>query len=107
MTSGSFWNGLSFSDDYMRSTAERTLVEGREVLIVHPAILLVQKLSNKGNLPPREKDLRDVRLLINKFSSLSEANKSYWRSIIEFSLGSFRNEMAEKIAGERIRECLF
>lgn len=44
-----FWNSLSFSDGYLKSTAQRVLVREGDVLIVHPAILLVQKLGNKSS----------------------------------------------------------
>jgi len=98
-----FWNGLSFEDDFLVSSAVGVdLPDGLKVLIVHPAIILVQKSANRGDKPPRKKDTRDVGILLEKFSSLSREEKRSWWQIIDFSLNSFKDPSARQIAEERI-----
>jgi len=97
-----FWNGLSFEDGFLVSSAVEIEREDHGVLIVHPAIILVQKLANKGEIPPREKDFKDVRLLVNNFSSLPDEEKMRWWHIINFSLNNFRDPGAQQVAKDRV-----
>jgi hypothetical protein len=97
-----FWNGLSFEDGFLVSNAIEVESGDYKILMVHPAIILVQKLANKGEKPPREKDFKDVELLVNKFSSLPNEEKIRWWQIINFSLNSFRDPRVQQITKERI-----
>lgn len=92
VTSGSsFCNGMSFDDRYLKDTAKIVVVGTYRVWIVHPAILLVQKLSNRGKIPPRKKDIRDASLLSRVFLTLPRQEQETWQEIIIYSLNSFRD----------------
>ena len=76
---------MKFDPEYLEKTAWvaqfNAYGKERTVLTVHPAIILVQKLSNAWGRPPREKDIKDVKELI-RFWQENQDIDSGWEDII-------------------------
>lgn len=89
VTPENYWAGMIFEDEYLEQTAWRAEIEvdgvKTEIRTVHPAIILVQKLSNAWGRPPRERDFADVDNLI-KFWKGKVRDPQSWFPIIEAAI---------------------
>lgn len=86
VTPRKYWADMKFDPKFLEQTAwiARFNANGSEhtVATVHPAIILVQKLSNAWGREPRDRDYFDVDSLI-KFWQESEGGDPSWYPIIE------------------------
>ncbi len=87
VTPRKYWADMSFDPNFLRRTAVKVQTRpkgGKEVLVVHPAILMVQKLSNAFGRDPRSKDLEDVGALVKYWEKVS--NPIDWVPILRTAL---------------------
>ena len=86
-----YWVQMEFDAAYLEETAwtARFQVNGIEqtVLTVHPAIILVQKLSNDWGKFPREEDIKDAKELI-KFWQKSQNGDPSWEAVIQAAIAA-------------------
>jgi len=86
VTAEQYWAEMIFDPGYLEKTAWTTEcgVNGKrkQVLSVHPAIILVQKLSNAWGRPPRERDVKDVEALMSFWQETLNADPS-WEPVME------------------------
>lgn len=101
VTSDRYWADMKFDPAYLEETAwtAQFQTNGVEqtVSTVHPAIILVQKLSNAWGRPPRERDLKDVKQLSRYWREVQDSDPS-WLAITEVALAALPpNERARTI----------
>jgi hypothetical protein len=101
-----FWCNMRLSTVFLTKSARNIVFKyGKSskyaIWIVHPAILLIQKISNNKGLPPRPKDEQDSHNLIEYFMN-KEACKDEWKNVIEYSLLSLPYEQ-RKLTFNRLR----
>ncbi len=88
-----YWANMKFDPDYLEETAWTTQFNVRRKLFtvsaVHPAIILVQKLSNAWSLfrAPREKDIKDALQLLNFWREDQDRDPS-WDSVIRTAIAA-------------------
>lgn len=85
VTADRYWADMSFDPEYLEQTAWTAQFQTEDntetVLTVHPAIILVQKLSDAWGRPPRERDRIDVVSLIRYWQE-SHPNDPSWSPIL-------------------------
>lgn len=86
VTPDRYWAEMKFDPAYLEKKAWTAHFQARGakrvVSTVHPAIILVQKLSNAWGRPPRERDIVDVTQLVKFWQGVHDGDPS-WDSIIQ------------------------
>lgn len=109
VTHEKYWADMSFKEGYLEETAWEarfTTGGGQEytILTVHPAILIVQKLSNAWGRPPREKDLMDVEALIDYWKK--NGSDGSWLQVMEDAIRALPNERERERTRQRVKKLL-
>ncbi len=87
VTPARYWANMAFNREFLEQTAVKVKTRpngGKEVLVVHPAILMVQKLSNAFGRGPRPKDLEDVGAIVRYWEKVADPKE--WVPILRTSL---------------------
>ena len=91
VTPDRYWAEMKFDPAYLEETAWEAQFQAggaeRTVSTVHPAIILVQKLSNAWGRPPRERDIKDVGELIKFWQGAQDGDPS-WRAVMETAIAA-------------------
>lgn len=91
VTPDRYWAEMKFDPAYLEETAWTAQFQAagveRTVSTVHPAIILVQKLSNAWGRPPRERDIADVGQLMRYWQEAQNGNPE-WRAVIEAAIAA-------------------
>ncbi|MFH0936753.1 MAG: hypothetical protein V1808_00460 [Candidatus Daviesbacteria bacterium] len=91
VTADRYWADMKFDSAFLEQTAwtAQFQANGRmcKVSTVHPAIILVQKLSDAWGRPPRKRDIIDVKELI-KFWRESQNSDPNWDCLIETAIAA-------------------
>lgn len=95
------WGEMSFPARFLARTARVVPLDPhgprRLVEIVHPAILLVQKMSESFGLPPRDKDWYDALALLHYYVQHKAYEDSQkWSDIVECAIDSVPPENQHK-----------
>lgn len=96
VTPHTYWAKMRFDPWFLEETAwmAKTIPTRMNVEVVHPGILIVQKLSNAFGRIPRKKDHDDVDALIEFWAKQNDPEK--WKPIINHALGALPDEEAVK-----------
>lgn len=91
VTPGKYWADMQFRRTQLERVARSTILfpdRRRSPIIemVHPAIILVQKLSDAFGRPPRDKDYQDVKSLVRFYQLEAPDLKDMWPEVIEESI---------------------
>lgn len=91
VTPDRYWAQMKFDPAYLEETAWTAQFQAggaeRTVSTVHPAIILVQKLSNAWGRPPRERDIADVRQLMRYWQDAQNGDSS-WQTVTEAAIAA-------------------
>ena len=91
VTPEKYWAQMKFDPEYLEETAWEAKIQAagveKSVLTVHPAIILVQKLSDAWGRPPRLKDIQDVDKLIRYWREVEKGDPS-WIVIIDAAIAA-------------------
>jgi|GEM_PF-2692475 len=109
VTPQKYWVDMKFDPGYLKDTAYRVSFndeKGKEhtVLTVHPAILLVQKLTDWAPNPRRPKDIEDAGHLFYYWMQSLSGDPS-WIPIINWSIQALP-ESQRKITSDRLASLL-
>ena len=98
VTPGQYWAYMIFDPQLLEETSiklafttDDNKVQGVEVEIVHPTIIMTQKLSNAFGRDPREKDLSDAVGVIKWWEQDQKGNAT-WIKIVQASLNALPND---------------
>ena len=73
VTPGQYWADMRFDENYLDETSIKVKFDYRgqihEVEMVHPVLIMTQKLSNAFDRPPREKDVADAVAVLKLWES--------------------------------------
>ncbi len=88
-TPGDYLAGMKFNPEFFQTTAvEVPLLEGEEVYVVHPGIIMVQKATKYpyGGVDfPRKKDVEEVARIMTYWQH-SAPNPESWDAIVDRSI---------------------
>lgn len=91
VTPDRYWAEMKFDPAYLEETAWTAQFQAvgaeRTVSTVHPAIILVQKLSNAWGRPPRERDITDVGQLVRYWQDAQNGDPS-WQTVTETAIAA-------------------
>lgn len=91
VTPDKYWAQMKFDPAYLEETAWTAKFQAngaeRTVSTVHPAIILVQKLSNAWGRPPRERDTQDVKELVRFWQESQDSDPS-WDAMIQAAIAA-------------------
>lgn len=92
VTPEKYWVGMQFDPSFLEKTAYSVQFKdddqiAHHVFSVHPAILLVQKLSDHYDEPPRIKDIEDAAHLFEYWRDSLSGDAS-WNFIIQHALNA-------------------
>ncbi len=104
VTAQKYWADMVFDPEFLANTAISLKIDSSdlnktfEILVVHPAILLVQKMSNAFGRLPRDKDWADAKALV-KFWGSEGADD--WEPLIISALNALPDDQV-KMTKERL-----
>ena len=97
VTPGQYWADMNFDPKALESTALPVVFDYRSsryrVEVVHPTIIMTQKLSNAFGRKPREKDIQDA-VSVAQWWEGPQRGKATWIKIVKGSLLALPNHQA-------------
>ena len=98
VTPGQYWAKMNFDPEYLEKTACKTsfAIGTTEYIveIVHPSIIMAQKLSNAFGRNPREKDVIDAKTVV-KWWKKYFSDRSTWINIVDKAVGALPRDQQE------------
>ena len=91
------WVEMNIDEELLKRTKMMISLnfQGREIQVMHPVILLVQKCADWGAREPRDKDNADAEALIGWITAQDNSDKKGYDTILDIALKSLPSKQVD------------